>query len=196
MDFNPRFSPADWLLVQRTEFKKERDLRWKTTYDKAFFNPKPTEVDSAMTLDLSTKPSLDLPRLLPERGPGSSGVSSIASSTEDERNARRHLQRQSALPVDTSSPCVTTPPLKPSQSCPAFAPKPSPPTAPTALGSLAPSPSRRGQPEIFSPLRKKTGSLYDQAYNSPSGERQTRLQQRRYAGCKRSSSFTNGTFIL
>jgi len=38
MDFNPRFSPSDWLLVQRKEFYKERDLRWKCSYDKIFWD--------------------------------------------------------------------------------------------------------------------------------------------------------------
>lgn len=38
MDFNPKFSPADWLLVQRKEFYKERDSRWKSQYDKSFWD--------------------------------------------------------------------------------------------------------------------------------------------------------------
>jgi len=38
MDFNPKFSPSDWLLVQRKEFYKERNGRWKSTYDKSFYD--------------------------------------------------------------------------------------------------------------------------------------------------------------
>jgi len=38
MDFNPKFSPSDWLLVQRKEFYKERNSRWKSTYDSSFWD--------------------------------------------------------------------------------------------------------------------------------------------------------------
>jgi hypothetical protein len=118
MDFNPKFSPADWLLVQRKEFYKERNSRWKSQYDKSFWDD--SRYGGGTDAQTLNPPALvDLLRMqrqgtlnpchdgLPfEQGQGSS------SSGAQKQAQRKSPKSQFSLPLASMPRAKSTPEVK------------------------------------------------------------------------------------